>query len=120
MRERQQPAHGYPRYPLHALALGLGIADAIYAAAGRTALTGSIDLVLNARESSVSNRAVRRLAARWRRTSAAAVTVHLLEGLPPSHDIIEPSRPNSLRARETLVRLLLGERVAADAVHHII
>jgi len=48
------------------------------------------------------------------------VAVHRLEGLPPSHDIIEPARPNSLRARDTLVRLLLGERVVADDARHII
>jgi carboxylesterase len=119
IRERQQPDHGYPRYPLHALALGLSIADAVYADAGRTVHACTIDLVINARESSVSNRAVRRLAARWRK-ARAPVAVHRLEGLPPSHDIIEPARPNSLRARDTLVRLLLGERVVADDARHII
>jgi pimeloyl-ACP methyl ester carboxylesterase len=111
-RERQQPAHGYPRYPLHALAVGMGIAEAVYDDAGRLPQARSIDLVINARESSVSNRAVRRLALRWRK-SGATVVVHRLEGLPPSHDIIEPARPNSERARETLVGLLLGNGAAA-------
>jgi pimeloyl-ACP methyl ester carboxylesterase len=118
-RERQQPAHGYPRYPLHALAVGVGIAEAVYNEAGRLPQAHAIDLVINARESSVSNRAVRRLAARWRR-SGAHVVVHRLEGLPPSHDIIEPARPNSERARETLVRLLLRESAVTGNSSHVI
>lgn len=113
IRERQQPEHGYPRYPLHALAVGIEMADAVYDDANRMPQAAAIDLVINAQETSVSNRAVRRLAQRWRR-ARAPVAVHQLVGLPPSHDIIEPARPNSLRARDTLVRLLLGERVAPD------
>jgi pimeloyl-ACP methyl ester carboxylesterase len=112
-RERQQPAHGYPRYPLHALAVGIEIADAVYDDAGRPPQAQAIDLVINAQESSVNNRAVRRLARRWRAANAP-VAVHELIGLPPSHDIIEPARPHSLRARQTLVRLLLGERGAPE------
>lgn len=118
-RERQGPAHGYPRYPLHALAVGLGIADAVYADAGPMPEARVIDLVINAQESSISNRAVRRLARRWRR-ARTAVAVHRLDGLPPSHDIIEPARPNSARARDTLVRLLMGERVDEQNAYHVI
>lgn len=116
-RERQQPVHGYPRYPLHAVAVGIEIADAVYDDANRGPQAQAIDLVINAQESSVNNRAVRRLAQRWRRANAP-VAVHELVGLPPSHDIIEPARPNSLRARDTLVRLLLGEPVIADGNVH--
>jgi pimeloyl-ACP methyl ester carboxylesterase len=118
-RERQQPEHGYPRYPLHALAVGIEIADAVYDDAKRAPQALGIDLVINAQESSVSNRAVRRLAGRWRRASAPVV-VHQLIGLPPSHDIIEPARANSLRARNTLVRLLLGGPTAADGTVYTI
>jgi pimeloyl-ACP methyl ester carboxylesterase len=118
-RERQGPAHGYPRYPLHALAAGLDLADAVYADAGRPSQAGVIDLVINAQESSISNRAVRRLAERWRR-AGSTVAVHQLEGLPPSHDIIEPARPNSIRARDTLVRLLLGTRIETDTAYYTI
>jgi pimeloyl-ACP methyl ester carboxylesterase len=119
IRERQQPEHGYPRYPLHALAVGIEIADAVYDDATRVPQAHAIDLVINVQESSVSNRAVRRLAGRWRRASAPVV-VHQLVGLPPSHDIIEPARPHSLRARDTLVRLLLGEPTAADGTIYTI
>jgi hypothetical protein len=116
-RERLAPGHGYPRYPLHALAVGLEIASAIDRAGARIAPERAIDLVVNAGESSVSNRAVRRLAARWRR-GGAAVAVHELAGLPPSHDIIDPSRSNSSRARPTLVRLLLGQGGAGSAARY--
>jgi pimeloyl-ACP methyl ester carboxylesterase len=118
-RERQQPAHGYPRYPLRALAVGLSIADAAYADASRAPRAAAIDLVINARESSINNRAVQRLAGRWRR-ARAAVAVHRLVGLPPSHDIIEPVRPNSLRPRNTLVRVLRGEFENRENVSHAV
>ena len=118
-RERQEPEHGYPRYPLHALAVGMGIADAVYEDARRPPRARTVDLVINAGESSVNNRAVTRLAARWR-ASGAAVTLHRLRGLPPSHDIIEPARPNSARARETIVRLLRGEIAETGDISHAI
>jgi carboxylesterase len=118
-RERQPPAHGYPRYPLHALAVGLGIADAVYDDADQLPRAQAIELVINARETSVNNRAVSRLANRWRRTGAN-VSVHRLEGLPPSHDIIEPERSNAARARATLMRLLLEEHAGTlDAYYKI-
>ncbi len=60
----------------------LSIADAVYADAGADTHARAIDLVINARESSVNNRAVRRLAVRWRRADAP-VAVHRLGGLPP-------------------------------------
>jgi pimeloyl-ACP methyl ester carboxylesterase len=118
-RERQEPLHGYPRYPLHALAVGMGIADNVYDDALRPPQARAIDLVINTRETSVSNRTVHRLVDRWR-TAGAAIGIHQLDGLPPSHDIIEPHRPNSLRVRATLVRLLLGERSDARLTRHLI
>ena len=113
LRERQLPAHGYPRYPLHTLATGLAIADAVYAHADRMPAARAIDLVLNERESSVNNRAAVHLAERWR-AGGASVAIHRLAGLPPSHDVIDPSRPNSSRVRDALVGILCGEHVAED------
>ncbi len=118
-RDRQLPDHGYPRYPLHALAVGIGIAELAYADATRPPRASAIDLVVNARETSVDNRAVRRLAARWR-AAGANIALHELSGLPPSHDIIEPGRPSSLRVRDVLVRLLCGERNGSDTVTHVV
>lgn len=119
LRERQQPAHGYPRYPLHSLAAGLAIAAAVGRDSRRMPRARAIDLVINAGETSVNNRAVRRLAARWA-GAGAAVAVHQLAGLPPSHDIIEPARSSSARVRETLVRLLVGEGAHSGVItHHV-
>jgi pimeloyl-ACP methyl ester carboxylesterase len=118
-RGAQGPEHGYPRYPLHALAVGIEIADAVYDGAEHPPRARAVDLVVNARESSVNNRAVRRLGERWRRTGADVV-VHELDGLPPSHDIIEPLRPNSSRVRDTLVRLLAGKREPGARVVHLV
>jgi pimeloyl-ACP methyl ester carboxylesterase len=113
LRERQLPAHGYPRYPLHALSTGLAIADAVYAGADRMPAARAIDLVINDRETSVNNRTVLRLARRWR-AGGASVAIHHLIGLPPSHDVIEPTRPNSARFREALIGILCGEHVPED------
>ncbi len=118
-RERLEPRHGYPRYPLHALAVGLRIADAVYAQTAAVPRSRAIDLVINATESSVNNRTARRLAERWR-TAGARVRVHQLDGLPPSHDIIEPARRHSARAKAVIVALLSGEgNRNADARYRI-
>ncbi len=117
-RDRQLPAHGYPRYPVHALGGGLRIADAIYADALHAPRARSIELVINAQESSVNNRTVRKLAERWR-SAGATIAVHQLVGLPPSHDIIEPQRSGAARARQTLVELLLADAPSTDSVRAI-
>jgi alpha-beta hydrolase superfamily lysophospholipase len=105
LRERQQPEHGYPRYPLQALIAGVSIADGVRGGAHRAPRARAIDIVLNTGESSVNNRTAQRLAADWRR-AGAAVTVHHLRGLGWSHDIIEPDRPASRRALEPLLAII--------------
>jgi alpha-beta hydrolase superfamily lysophospholipase len=117
-RERQVPLHGYPRYPLHALAAGISLADAVYGEADDLPGVRAIDIVLNTRESSVSNRAARRLAKRWR-AAGASVAVHQLHGLPRSHDIIEPERPHFARIRNVLVDLFASEHEPADRIHEV-
>ena len=73
VRERQMPAHGYPRYATHAIAHALSHRADL---AGRSGFAGHaaqhVVLVVNARESAVNNRAVRRLYARWQAHRAAA------------------------------------------------
>jgi pimeloyl-ACP methyl ester carboxylesterase len=113
LRENQQPSHGYPRYPLHMLATGLEIADEVYVDAAHKPAAHCIDLVLNNRETSVNNRAAQRLATRWRK-HGGSVGVHLLDGLPPSHDVIEPSRPNSTRVRDALVNLFMDDHITEN------
>ncbi len=117
-RERLEPAHGYPRYPLRALATGISIADAARMSARRPPHARAIDLVLNHRESSVNNRTALRLAQAWRR-AGAPVAVHRLVGLGWSHDIIEPQRHAAQAAFATLVRIIAGEHVATDHEHVI-
>jgi alpha-beta hydrolase superfamily lysophospholipase len=91
LRERQQPEHGYPRYPTHALAQSYHLVQRLLSSAEREApLAGEIEIVLNASETAVDNRSARRLARLWSDRRAAPVAIHSLGGLPPSHDIIEP------------------------------
>jgi len=116
LRERLLPEHGYPRYPIHALSTGMAIAEAVYADAHTTPAARELGVVLNARESSVNNRAAIRLANRWR-GAGASICVHTLRGLPVSHDIIEPEGAYSARARETLVDIIAGTYGVTDRAH---
>jgi esterase/lipase len=99
LRERQMPAHGYPRYSTHAIAHAYLVARELLHDASQTApVTQNIVLVNNARESAVNNRAIRRLAASWHAHGADVRRIEL-QGLPPSHDIIEPLRRSNLADR---------------------
>lgn len=99
-RERQLPAHGYPRYPTHALARALLVGRELYDEACASAPRAKrMVVVTNARESSVNNRAIRRFVERWRERAAGRVETYSVEGLPYSHDVIEPLRSPSLAAR---------------------
>jgi len=92
LRERLMPAHGYPRYPTHAVAQAFRMSLELFRLAGeRAPATPEIDFVLNRSEVVVSNRSAVRLGALWR-AHGATVRVNHLQSLPPSHDIIEPLR----------------------------
>ena len=118
LRERLEPKHGYPRYPLAALHAGLAIADRARASAHRVPQVRAIDIVINAEETSVNNRTAQRLAADWR-TAGASIAVHRLTGLGWSHDIIEPVREPAQRAFATLVDILASDHTPADREHLI-
>lgn len=99
LRERQLPAHGYPRYATHAIARLYEISHEVMRdAASRPPKSRTLTLVVNAGEASVSNRAALRLLAGWKRRGANVERV-LLRSMPPSHDIIEPEREGELAAR---------------------
>jgi pimeloyl-ACP methyl ester carboxylesterase len=99
LRERQMPAHGYPRYSTHAIAHAYLVARDLLRDASETApVTQDIVLLNNAREAAVNNRAIRRLEANWRAHGANVERI-VLRGLPPSHDIIEPLRHSDLADR---------------------
>ncbi len=91
LRERQMPAHGYPRFATHAVAQAAALAaDVLDEARHTPPAARDIQIVLNANESTVNNRAARQLAASWSAHRNGAILVHRLSGLPLSHDIIEP------------------------------
>jgi carboxylesterase len=117
-RERIEPQHGYPRYPLGALLAGLTIADRVRDDAHRPPYAHAIDLVLNENETSVNNRTVLRLAEDWRK-AGASIAVHRLRDLGWSHDIIEPVRPQARRALATLLEIIDEAHAPADREHRI-
>jgi pimeloyl-ACP methyl ester carboxylesterase len=118
LRERLEPAHGYPRYPLRALATGISIADAARASAYHPPHARAIDLVINERESSVNNRTALRLAESWR-AAKASVAIHHLHGLGRSHDIIEPDRGPAQSALPVLVQIVEGAHSPGDRSYTI-
>jgi pimeloyl-ACP methyl ester carboxylesterase len=118
LRERLEPVHGYPRYPLTALRAGIVIADRTRDDAHRVPAVGEIDIVINATETSVNNRTAQRLADDWRK-AGASIAVHRLAGLSWSHDIIEPGRVPAQRALSTLVDILASDHSPADREHRI-
>jgi dienelactone hydrolase len=99
LRERQMPAHGYPRYSTHAVAHAYLVARDLLRDASEVApVTQDIVLVNNTHESAVNNRAIRRLESNWRAHGSDVLRVEL-HGLPLSHDIIEPLRQPNLADR---------------------
>jgi alpha-beta hydrolase superfamily lysophospholipase len=118
LRDRLEPLHGYPRYPLTALRAGIAIADRTRDDARRVPSVGEIDIVINATETSVNNRTAQRLADDWRK-AGASIAVHRLAGLSWSHDIIEPEREPAQRALATLVDILASDHTPADREHRV-
>jgi alpha-beta hydrolase superfamily lysophospholipase len=117
-RERLAPLHGYPRYPLRALATGITIADAAHASAHHAQHGRGIDLVINERESSVNNRTALLLAREWR-NAGASVAIHHLRGLGWSHDIIEPDRAPAQAALPVLLRIIAEAHASIDRDHRL-
>jgi carboxylesterase len=100
LRERQMPEHGYPRYSTHAIAHAYRIARSLLRdAATRGPSAETVVLVVNAHETGVNNRAIRRLYASWNAHRPGSVELVPLTGLPPSHDIVEPLRRGDVAAR---------------------
>jgi pimeloyl-ACP methyl ester carboxylesterase len=98
-RERLMPAHGYPRYPTHAIAYLYRISnDVMRDAALGPPKTRAVVVVSNSGEMGVDNRAIRALVRRWN-AHGAAIEHRVLRGMPPSHDIIEPEHAVALADR---------------------
>jgi alpha-beta hydrolase superfamily lysophospholipase len=105
LRERQLPAHGYPRYSTHALAQALQLGNEVMAKA-RAAPPAAKHMVvaINTREPAVSNRAALKLAKLWQ-ARGADVRVERFADLPFAHDVIEPKRYPEI-ARRLMPRLV--------------
>jgi pimeloyl-ACP methyl ester carboxylesterase len=117
LRDRLEPAHGYPRYPLAALRAGITIADRARDDAHRPPRARAIDIVLNDKETAVNNRTAERLAEDWRR-AGASIAVHRLHGLGWSHDIVEPAREPAQLALNMLISILESDHTPDDHTHH--
>ncbi len=109
-RERQMPAHGYPRYATHAVAQSYLLAREVMRDATGGIAAKKLIFVTNAREAAVNNRAVRRLEMRLRDQSAERLQHVVLTDVPFSHDIIEPLRHPQIADRvfPTILALLEG------------
>ena len=109
MRERQQPAHGYPQYSTHAIAHGLTLSDEVFELASvRPPQAETSALVINRFEPAVNNRSIRKLGRLWQAHKPGAVEIVTLRGIPVVHDIIEPKRYPKV-----------AERVAGEIVEMI-
>jgi pimeloyl-ACP methyl ester carboxylesterase len=110
LRERQMPAHGYPRFASHAIGHGLTLAHELMDAASTQApLADELVIVLNPRDSAVNRGAINRLSRYWSAQRPEAVHVHRLTNMPRfSHDIIEPKRDPDVAKRvgQVLVELI--------------
>lgn len=110
-KENQMPAHGYPRYSTHAVAHTYEIIRDLFACAQRQAPAAhSIVMVTNYRETTVNNRAARRLVQRWKKRKPEGIETYEFRALPFSHDIIEPLRSPAIVAKVYPVLLELIDR----------
>ncbi|MGB6985568.1 MAG: alpha/beta fold hydrolase [Candidatus Aquilonibacter sp.] len=91
-RERHQPEHGYPRYASHAVGQALLLGREVFSSVDDPIAARELILVINARETAVNNRAVRRLAGLLHPAPGGHVEQVVLTDTPFSHDIIEPLR----------------------------
>jgi alpha-beta hydrolase superfamily lysophospholipase len=105
-RERLGPEHGYPRFATHGVAQAARLGSELMALASHVPPEARrVDLVINAAEMTVNNRAARTLAWRWSASAPERTHLFRMKGLGPSHDIIEPMRStdNLRRVYPTLV-----------------
>lgn len=108
LRERDGSAYGYPRFATHPVARVLLAAQPFleelqtHPPRTKQAIFG-----LNAHETTVNNALARRIALQWEMDSESGVRIQMINALPPSHDILDPSLPGNLadRAFSQIIRL---------------
>ncbi len=110
-KEKQMPAHGYPRYSTHAVAQSYQLIRDLFSSAQRQApAAANIVMVTNYRETTVNNSVSSQLVQRWRKHKPGAIETYVFRDLPFSHDIIEPLRSPAIVAKVYPVLLELIDR----------
>ncbi len=98
VKNQMHPLTAYPRFPTHALAQTLRLADEVIACAKRAPFAaGSIRVAVNCNDPAVNNRVTQRVVAQWNALRSARIFE--FEDLPRNHDIIEPDNPNAATQR---------------------
>ncbi|GAC1389796.1 MAG: hypothetical protein NVSMB31_06090 [Vulcanimicrobiaceae bacterium] len=112
-REKQLPAHGYPRYSTHGVGQAYQLVHDVFAdAQAHAPRAAKIIVVTNAREMTINNRSARKLIGHWRASAPDSISTYEFKDLPISHDIIEPQRSRSADIIERVypkILELLGE-----------
>jgi alpha-beta hydrolase superfamily lysophospholipase len=94
IREAQRPKTAYPRFPTHALAQTMRIANAVYDVAHREpARAQRITSVLNHADPAVNNEVTHEVIREWRGLRRDGIGYVVLRNLPENHDIIDPDNP---------------------------
>lgn len=93
-REDLMPRHGYPKFSTHGVAEALIMADDLLEIANRNSPRSPVVFVINDGETAVNNWTIRHLVEIWSGKSGI-VQHYRIEGIGPSHDIIEPLRDSS-------------------------
>jgi hypothetical protein len=96
IREAQRPKTAYPRFPTHALAQTLRIADAVYEAAREhKAQAQAITTMVNRADPAVNNAVTREVVTEWQGLRRDGITLIEMTRLPENHDIIDPDNPDA-------------------------
>lgn len=95
VKEKIQPEHAYPRYPIRTLGECYRIGEAAIDAKGpfpgraKTHVT----FLVNPLDGAVNNDVTQSVADRWRTSDWIQTDFVALAGLPPVHDVIDPENP---------------------------
>ncbi|MDP9016888.1 MAG: alpha/beta hydrolase [Candidatus Eremiobacteraeota bacterium] len=107
-REKQLPAHGYPRYATHGVGQAYRLVHDVFAdAQAHAPRAAKIIVVTNSREMTINNRSAKKLVQHWRDSAPEAVSTYEFKDLPISHDIIEPQRARNVDIIERVYPKLL-------------
>ncbi len=96
IREAQRPKTAYPRFPTHALAQTMRIADAVFdAARAKKAQAQRITTIVNRADPAVNNEVTQEVVTEWKGLRKEGIDYVELRNLPENHDIIDPDNPHA-------------------------